>query len=404
MELRRTIEAEHFFEEFTGVPLTAECVFYSPKYLDKSGQEEVCDFLIVLRGEGILVSMKSQEDPTTRIGHKLERWIIKNARKALGQAQGALRTISREPIWCQHSRRGRVDFLPGSIFVKQVIVLTEINGQVVRLPDEFPTAINDIPVTYLSVNDFLNLVNELRAFPDIVNYLQARRILTDESLRIVGDERPFYQYYILNEKSFAGCCGYEDARIVSAARESDLRAFLTFKPLTDKFTSLIEYVSDALATRLGSYFEGLEPSIIARFDDPDKRKNYLLMQEELCDLRLSERQALGMQFSNLIDKVRDSDRAENMAYGACYTDSKPDFVYVLISAKGVNRAVLLKRSTILLRAALTAYNKKRGMAIADRDGEGFEIEMISEFSASPIDKKLGEEYFARLRISDIEVS
>lgn len=404
MELIRTIEAERFFAAFASVPLTAECVFYSPQYLDKSGQEEVCDFLIVLRNEGILVSMKSQEDPATRTGDKLERWVIKHARKAVRQAQGALKTINQNSIWCQHSRRGRVEFSPNSISVKQIVVLTEVNGQVVKLPDDFPVTINNIPVTYLSVNDFLNLINELRAFPDIISYLQERRNLPDDNLRLAGDERPFYEYYILNKKSFAGCLGYEDSQKVSSAKQTELRVFLAVKPLTEKLSSFIEYVSDALATRLENYSDGLAPSVVKQFDDISERRNYLLMQEELCDLRLTERQALGGQFTKLVDKVQNSEKEDAMAYGAGFTDSKPDFVYVFISAKKVNRDVLIGRSHILLRAALTAYNKRRGMAIADRDGKGFEVQMISDFSASPVDEKWGEQYFTHLKLSSIDVS
>ena len=178
----RTIAAEKFVEKFAGVPLTAECVFYNPKYLDKSVEKELCDFLIILRGEAILVSMTSQEDPTTRTGDKLERWTAKHANKALRQAEGALRTITRDPFYCHHSRRGRVDFTPGSFIVRHIVVLTEAIGRTIELPNTFPTSTNDIPVTFLSVNDFLNLTNELRALPEIVTYLQARMILPHKTL------------------------------------------------------------------------------------------------------------------------------------------------------------------------------------------------------------------------------
>lgn len=404
MVLSRTIAAEQFVEGFTGIPLTAECVFYSPKYLDKSVEKELCDFLIILRGEGILVSMKSQEDPTTRPKDKLERWTAKYAKKALRQAEGALRTINRDPFYCHHSRRGRVDFIPSSITVRHVVVLTGVIGQTVQLPSDFPISINGIPITYLSVNDFLNLIDELRAFPDIMAYLQGRRILPHRSLIIVGDEVPLYKYYILNKKSFAECYGYEDARIIAATREPEWQEFLTLKPLTNKFASVIERVSNALATRLESYSEGLNREIVARFDPPDNRTQYLLIQEELCDLNLSERHALGMQFTRVIDKVRESNDIEKMAYDAFYTDSKNDFVYVLISSKGIGRPALMNRSSILLCAALAAYQKTRGMVIADRDGEGFEVQMISDFSARPIDEKLAKDFFANLRIFDFRIS
>jgi hypothetical protein len=406
MALSRTIAAEKFVEEFARIPLTAECVFYSPKYLDKSVEKELCDFLVILRREAILVSMKSQEDPATRAGDKLERWITKHANKALRQAEGALRTITGDSFYCHHSRRGRVDFTPGSLIVRHIVVLTEAIGRTVELPNDFPTSTNDIPVTYLSVNDFLNLTNELRAFPDILSYLQARMILPHKSLITVGDEVPLYKYYILNEKSFAGYSGYEDARIVAAARGSKWQEYLTSKPLTDKFARIIEFVSDALATRLESYPEGLRPEIVVQFDPTNNRRHYLLIQEELCDLRLSERHALGMQFTRVIDKVKKSNDIYGMAYDVFYTDSKDDFVYVLISAKGIDRPILIDRSSILLRAALAAYKKKRGMVIADRDGKGFEVQMIMipECPDSPQDKKLGEHFFGHLRISDFEIS
>ena len=59
------------------------------------------------------------------------------------------------------------------------------------------------------------------------------------------------------------------------------------------------------------------------------------------------------------------------------TDSKPDFVYVLVSARGIDRGTLLGRLTILLRAAIAAYEKVRGLIIADRVGVGFEIQLMS---------------------------
>src|SRR6266498_2724477 len=135
--IMRTTWAERFFETFAGVPLTAECVFHSPQYLDKRTQKEVCDFLIILRGKAILVSMKTQENPLSRTQEKLQLWIIKNAREALEQAKGALRTVSQKDFWCHHSRRGRVNFIPSSITVSHIVVITEFLGEIVELPSDF---------------------------------------------------------------------------------------------------------------------------------------------------------------------------------------------------------------------------------------------------------------------------
>jgi|SRR6185295_1741562 len=181
--VQRTLWAEKIVEGLSSRPLTAECVFHSPKYIDRGKQKEVCDLLLVLRGSAILVSLKSQAVLPSRTGDKLVRWINKSAMSAMKQARGALATIAHKPFWCRHSRRGQVDFNPGSIRVVHVVVLTEVLGEVVELPNATPLVAGDIPVTYLSTNDFLNLVNELRAFPDIIAYLDARTTLSNGDLR-----------------------------------------------------------------------------------------------------------------------------------------------------------------------------------------------------------------------------
>lgn len=402
--VQRTLWAETFVGGFSSRPLTAECVFHSPQYIDRGTQKEVCDFLLVLRGNAILLSMKSQDDPSSRTGDKLRRWTTKNATSALKQAKGALTTIARGPFWCQHSRRGRVDFKQGSIRVAHAVVLTEVFNDAVELPNELPLLLGDVPVTYLSLNDFLNLVNELRAFPDITAYLDARRALPQKSLRMVGHEIPFYKYYLLNAESLDGCGGYVDARISVAARDAEWQSVLSAGESRHKFARIVEHVSDALATRLKNFSAGLKAETIACFDPAEDRRNYLLMQEELCDLRLAERTALGEHFENLIDKVKNSESAENMQYAAFFTDSKPDLVYVLISAKGIDRATLLDGSTILLRAAMGAYGKDRGLAIADRDWEGYEVQMTFGRSADSSDEKLGELYFGKLRMRHRRIS
>lgn len=404
MIVQRTLWAEKFFDSFSSRPLTSECVFRSPQYTNRGKQKEVCDFLLVLRGKAILVSMKSQDDPSSRTGDKLRRWTIKNATNALNQAKGALNTIAREPFWCQHPRRGRVDFERGSASVAHVVVLTEVLGNVVELPSELPLVLGSVPVTYLSLNDFLNLINELRAFPDITAYLDARRTLPDKSLRMVGHEVPFYKYYVLNAGSLAECDGYADARISSAARDAEWQAMLSTEESRHKSASIVEFVSDALATRLKGFSDRLDAETIAQFDPADDRRNYLLMQEELCDLRLAERAALGEHFVNIIGKVEKSESTENMAYKAFFTDSKPDFVYVLVSARGIDRPTLLSRSTILLRAAMAAYGKNRGLVIADRDGAGFEVQLICGRTPGSSDERLAEQFFAKLRMSHVPVS
>jgi hypothetical protein len=53
---------------------------------------------------------------------------------------------------------------------------------------------------------------------------------------------------------------------------------------------------------------------------------------------------------------------------------------------------------------MAAYGKDRGLVIADRDGAGFEVQMISGRSAESSDERLGEEFFAKLQMSHVSIS
>jgi len=401
--MQRTDWAEDFVEIFSSRPLTAECIFHSPKYIDRGLEKEVCDLLIILRGKAILISMKAQEDPFSKNSDKLKQWTTKNAMNAFNQAKGALKTIATKSYWCHHSRRGKVEFKPGEIQVTNVIVLTELFNEVVELCANSPMQLDNIPVTYLSLNDFLNLIKELRTFPDISAYFVARRKLPMQFLLMIGNEVSRYQFYIQNFESF------NDWNIKTVVVNPDIvqnskwQVIQNSRLIKQKNANLIEYVSDALATRNENFSDGLESHIIGRFDKSNDRRNYLLMQEELCDLGFNERAALGEQFNKVIDKVKCDNSLESMIYASFYTDSKPDFVYVLISARGVDRNNLINRSLTLLHSAMLTYKKCKGLVIADRDGEGFEVELLTCKIPPSAIGEFNTSYFDHLKVSDIPV-
>ncbi|MDA2926551.1 hypothetical protein MYX78_04845 [Acidobacteria bacterium AH-259-G07] len=267
------------------------------------------------------------------------------------------------------------------------------------LGEEFPLYHQNVPITYLSTNDFLNLLDELRAFPDIEGYFDARRCLPEESLRCVGSERHLFEYYLIREQSFVGCQGVEYVNESVAENKHELTAAIERKCEADNYARIVEHVSDALADRHAEYNEGLEEKLLSRFDDPTNRQNYLVMQEELCDLQLSDRRLVGYQFEQVIRKVQEDDHSESMAYAAIWADAKPDFLYVLVSARGISRPVLLERCTVLLSGALAFYGKPSGIVVADRDGASYEIQLIANQEQSAQSKEIGQQFFQNLEMS-----
>ena len=59
------------------------------------------------------------------------------------------------------------------------------------------------------------------------------------------------------------------------------------------YSSQIEHVADALHQRDPNYADGLPPEALALFDKEGERKNYLILQEILTDMRLTERAMIG---------------------------------------------------------------------------------------------------------------
>jgi len=162
----------------------------------------------------------------------------------------------------------------------------------------------------------------------------------------------------------------------------------------------IEYVSDTLAKRHPEYRDGIDAETLARFDDPDKRSNYLMLQENLCDLPLAGRRMLGWQFETVIRKVQEDVNSESMSFTAAWMDSKPDFVYVFVSSKGVVRFEVIRRSEALLIGALAHYRKNAGMFIADRDGVSYEVGLFKNVPVTSEMLEFGQMQFGHLKMTD----
>lgn len=399
----RTQWAERQAEELLSLPFISEFVLRSPQMIDGT-QKEVADFLILYKGNGLLVSQKAQEDPLSRDERKNELWVLKAAKNGLSQLLGALRP-STKAIWCEHPRRGRVDYPAGLPPIIHGIVTVETFRPVdlQSAAADLPLAQGSVPLTYISVNDFLNVAMQLRAVPELLRYLDARRELPEAALRRVGDEQPLLEYYLLND-SLKHCCGHEHARDVVEAASEQVDEVLERMAEYQHFSSFMEHVGHELATRSATCLEGLPTELLTKFDVSEKRQNYLLMQEVIADLPLRERAELGKQFARVIQRM--SEQPQGYAQATAHLDSRPDWVFVFGSSKGWERAGMLGCMEQTMRAALTHYQKQRCMIIIDRDSEGYEVSMTlpgQDFIPTDADVLNGNKLFGSLRVASIQV-
>ena len=229
--LQRTEWAERDVEDFLALPLVREFVFRSPQSLDKAIQKEVVDFLIAHGDTAILASQKCQDDPSSRSGTKPSSWARKAAKGAASQLCGALRKTQGQPVWCEHSRRGRVEFPNGLPKINHAIALVEISERVDLEPDaqHLPLEFQGTPITYLSLNDFLNLAVNLRTSSELLEYLEVRRSLPSSDLRVIGDERLLFECYLLEGPFLNGANSRADATTIVAMQQVRLMATLAAK-------------------------------------------------------------------------------------------------------------------------------------------------------------------------------
>ena len=397
---QRTEWAERHVEEFLSLPFFSEFVFRDVQTIEPRKQEQVADFLIFHRRTGILIEQKCQEDPTIRTGQKVELWARKKAKEGWSQVRRASMRRRDFPVWCNHRRRGRVEFRDGLPPIQQAIVAVEVFKPVDlhSAAESLPLDHAGIPITYLSLNDFLNLAVLLRSIPELIDYLSARRSLSPADLRQIGDERALFSFYLLNDGSFAGCDGISDARLAVAAQDDRLRDALERKFEADRYAHLMEHVADELATRRPNYAEGVPESLLAAYDPAAQRQNYLEMQSALADLRLRERSELGRAFHGTIEHLAQKDRG--FTFRAARFDSMPDWVYVVGAAKNVDQAELLSRTMVLMGGAMAFYEKSKCLVIVDRDNRGYEV-ALSRPGVRPTLKHVeaGKRLFGDLRIT-----
>jgi hypothetical protein len=400
--MARTDWAELQVEQLLSVPLVSEFVFRSPKHNDPD-EKEVIDHLIVHRGQSIILSQKAQDDPLKRSDTRNAQWVLKNIQNALKPVRGVVRNPDLRPKWCEHPRRGHVEFttLPP---IAHAIVLAETSRPVDLYSEsaDLPLEYMGVPITYLSLNDFLNLVVQLRTVPELLEYLGHRRSLPTTALHTIGDEKPLFELYLANGGNLNGCTGHADARRAIETHADLVQEALARNAEYRYFSGLMEHVADSLATRDPNYAEGLSKDALALFDVDSKRQNYMVLQEVLTNLRLRERAELGRAFHTLCDHV--SRQPQGLAFQAAHFDGR-HWVFLLCSSKNCDKPTLFRIVHGLTGGALAHYQKRNCFVIVDRDGEHYDLALSRpDYLPTAEDAAVGKKHFGSRHVSTMDIS
>ncbi|MGC2743163.1 MAG: hypothetical protein WA672_08240 [Candidatus Angelobacter sp.] len=189
--------------------------------------------------------------------------------------------------------------------------------------------------------------------------------------------------------------GVHNAQIAVAAQQHRLQEILATKAESDHYSGLLEHVANELASRHADWDSGLSPEILRLFDPPEKRRNYLTIQNVLAVLRLRERAELGRAFAETSQRVG----GQGFVFKTARLDSRPEWIYVFGASRNIDRGELLsKNMPALMGASLAYYRKPKGIIIVDRDRVSYEVGMSSPgFVPTSEMKELGQKLFSHLR-------
>lgn len=393
--MQRTDWAERHVEDFLSLPLVREFVYRSPMAMMGNTKKEVGDILCQLDSSAFLISQKCQQEPGTRSKEKEELWVKREARNGAKQLTGALRTGHTRPMWCQHSRLGRVEFPNGLPAIKHGIVLVETLETIVLDKDEkaYPQSYKGTSISYLGLNDFLNLAFLLRTLPELMEYLDARSKLDSTILRAIGIEKMLYETYQLQSGSFKNINTVVDVIDFVLIREAAIKELYEKHKHTFGYAAIVEHVSDALAER----DPALPKEIEYYFEPVNERKGYRELQTVLANTRLGERIIIGQTLHDMRVSMERQD--EGMVMCSRRFDSLPNIVFVVGVWKKLDRKDLPSVLQTLVRAAKAFYGKSTGFGVFDRDGDGYDVQMYRSTDPPTAEEiAAGKKFFGHLKV------
>jgi len=342
-------------------PLMHENVFFSARYLDGKCEKEVTDVIVTHGNEAVVISVKANDKARTADSHA--RWLAKHGNKSLQQLRGAFRTMQEREFWCQHPTLGRRDFARGEVAPRHCVSLLESKDEVcVALDSELVRSISACcPTTTLSIDDFINIVMQLRTWRDLTLYLDARtNSLAEAEKSVIGIEWPLFCYYTAHRDSFANVT-IRDAKAIATKGEHVVPGS-AFRDRERGLASIVEHVMTQLSSATpGSLFE-------APAGTGDGRAIAAALRHELCDLTIQERAAISEQLGFLCQQAVTDE--QGTFYASLRIGRLPDRIYLCIVSQKMEPQQLLEAGADLTLQACVHFGRSTGIMIALGNGDG----------------------------------
>ena len=300
-------------------------VFLNPKYYRAGHEKELADLLLVLDDTCIIISLKGT-DGTPKSKTKLKNWLAKKALEGSRQARGGITWISRVPFGGLNLWGEIRQFEPDSLRPICGIVLLECSQKPFG-PVQFttPNIQSNVPLHFLSLNDFLNVVDRLGSIWDVFDYF-SKRAAIGHVFTGINQEQPILAYYSLRSQDLTGILSTDKAELIKL-RESyllhlhDNRAEYEER---ERMALNVNAIVHELHTRHPSPEDYLPAALQSYLEPMDKRVAYLRMAAMLNGLPMSNKVFIGRKLENILANLRNSGGSE--CFG--FKPLKKDLVFV----------------------------------------------------------------------------
>jgi hypothetical protein len=382
---------EQIIADFNSQFFMNDFVFLNPKYLREKNEKELCDLLLVLNDEAIVISVKGT-DGEPKSESRLLSWLTKKTWKGSNQAKGGITWLSRVPTAARNLWDEEVMFKPGSLRpICGVTVLDCSQKPFGSIEYDMRVPESDIPLHVLSVNDFLNVIKWLGSIADVYKYF-SRRASVLSVVTGINQEQPILAYYTLRSNTLEGL-SMDDQEELCMMHNLYLIENLENFEERDKYANYVNSIVQALHERHPSIESYMPPELMHRIEPLDKRQSYREMGAMLNALPISIKVHIGRRLEKMIKEVSVAGKAGCFAIKPLAGKS----VFVFGCFSKLSRTERVRQLHAMVPAALYQHKVRNGVGVAidaDNSRTGFDLMLIRDQSGfTEADKRIGAYLF-----------
>lgn len=381
---------EQIIADFNSHFFMNDFVFLNPKYVKGGSEKELCDLLLVLNDDCIVVSVKGT-DGRHRSDAKLRNWLVKKTSQGSKQAKGGINSLKKvsftgRNLWNE-------EFGPDTLKAICGLTLLECSQQPFgSIEYEIRQPESGVPLHVLSLNDFLNVVNWLGSIWDVFDYF-SKRADVSQSFTGINQEQALLGYYTLARKKDVKGFLAEDKEELYAMHNLHLMENLDCYEERDRVAGFVNAIVHELHTRHPAIESYMPPEFIGNVEPLEKRSAYLEMAAMLNALPASNKVYVGQSIESMLKDLRHTGQAGCFAF----KPSVRQFVLVFACFSKVSRTERIRKLHSMLPGALYQYRVKEGLGVAldaDDSNSGFDLTWARDYGAfTETDRVLGKFLF-----------